>query len=183
MRPQWYLQPGFIRKKRNHSWTKSELKRVYTLRLQKVPVPRIINEMHLKDIKKTQIYNVLRMMKKNFHHKCFQCGGEMSPAEMEEQKNRNFKICAQCQSKNTNYKQKLRKKLHKQGLCTCCGKNPSMKNKKTCPLCLSYTHRNRISMGICGSCGKHPLSKHSEVFCDKCLSRNRMSQRSEYANS
>lgn len=172
-RPQWYAQSRFIRKRRNHLWTSQELKKIFDLRIQRVPIDLIISKLHL-DVKRTQVYNVLRMMKKNRQGNCFQCGEGLTREELIAQDGHNFKTCTKCQSKNLNYKQSIRKAHRQKGLCTCCGKNPPLRGRKTCMHCLSYTHRSRIAKGLCGSCGKHPLSGSSSALCDNCLEVNRL---------
>jgi formylmethanofuran dehydrogenase subunit E len=175
-RPQWYAQAQFIRKRRNHLWTGQEFKKVYDLRIQKVPVDIIIDKLHL-EVKRTQVYNILRMMKKNRKRKCSQCGEDLTKKELRSQRGNNFKICTKCQEKNTAYKQASRIANYGKGLCTCCGKTPPLKDRKTCMHCLSYTHRNRIVHGLCGSCGKNPLSRFSTALCDGCLKVNRINAR------
>ena len=167
-RPQWYAKPQFIRKKRNHSWTGRELRKVYNMRVQRISVDLIIEKLHL-EVKRTQVYNVVRMMKKNFQGRCFQCGADLTEKELKASKSKTFKTCSECKKKNLNYKKKIRNMFSRRGLCTCCGKYPSLKGRKTCMHCLSYTHRNRIAIGLCGACGREPLSRRSNALGENCL--------------
>jgi hypothetical protein len=175
-RPQWYAKAKFIRQRKNHSWTSHELKRVRNLRIQRVPIDLIIEKLHL-DVKRTQIYNVIRMMKKNYNGLCFQCGAALTRKELIAQDGKSFKACTECQEKNLHYKKKIRKSLSRKGLCTCCGNHPPLKGRKTCMHCLSYTHRSRIAKGLCGACGLEPLSPRSRALGKKCLRANRLNTR------
>jgi hypothetical protein len=176
----WYAKSKFIRRKQNHAWTGLEIKKVLDLRIKRVPVDEIIHQLGVKDIKKTQVYNIIRMKKKNRNGKCFQCGNDLTPNEIKNQANKTYKCCALCQEKSLQYKQKIRKENYKKGLCTCCGKKQHLKGKKTCIYCLSYTLRNRIAKGLCGTCGEKPLSPHSLVSCKDCLKGHR--KEVSYAN-
>jgi hypothetical protein len=186
-RPQWYAKAQFIRKRRNHAWTSQEIKNILSLRIQQIPVDEIIHKLRLKDVKRTQVYNILRMKKKNRNGKCFQCGEDLTKKEIMFQGNKTFKICDSCQEKNLKYKQKIRKSNQRKGFCTYCGTNPPLKDKKTCIHCLSYTHRRRIAEGMCGVCGKRPINtKRSTALCDICLELNRTHtsiHRKEMANA
>ena len=171
LRPIWYAKSQFIRKKRNHSWSEDELKKIFSLRVQRVPVDLIIQKLRL-DVKRTQIYNVLRMMKKSRKGRCIQCNQLLTVAELAEQEKNKFKVCAKCREENHGYKKRKRDENSEKGLCACCGTRPPLKGKKTCLLCLSYTHRRRIANGLCGACGKRPLSKNSIALCNVCLGVN-----------
>ena len=174
-RPQWYAKAQFIRKKRNHSWTRQEIKNVLNLRAQQIPVDLIIAKLRLKDVKRSQVYNILRISKKNNSGKCFQCGHDMTRTEIMAQEKNAFKICLSCQEKNLQYKQKIRKNNQKKGMCIYCGTKPPLKDRKTCKHCLSSTHRRRIAEGLCGTCGKRPISSRSTAKCDICLEINKTS--------
>jgi hypothetical protein len=171
-RPVWYSQTRFIRAKKNHSWTEHEINQVYTLRIQKVPIDKIIKILGLK-VKRVQVYNILRMLRKNKKSKCFQCGSDLTNKECTLQENRIFKKCSHCQEKNSLYKRSKRNENLKQDKCGCCGNHPVLIGKKTCVYCLSYTHRHRIAEGFCGFCGKNPISLKSTALCDSCLETNR----------
>ena len=172
-RPVWYDQTKFIRSKKNHPWTEDEVKQVYTLRIQRVPVDKIIRKLNLK-VNRVQVYNVLRMLRKNRKGKCFQCGTSLTEEEWVLQQDRTFKKCDKCQRKLSRWKKEKRLENLEKGKCSCCGHSLAMTGKTTCIYCLSYTHRHRIAEGFCGSCGKNPISKKSTALCDTCLEINRI---------
>jgi hypothetical protein len=169
----WYAKKQFIRKKKNHSWTDQEIKQVYTMRLQKVSIDDIIEKLNL-DVNRTQVYNILRMIKKSRKNKCFQCGHDLTDDDKIHQKDKIFKKCTTCRDKNLKYKQTKRQENLKQGKCGCCGRSRHLANKTTCIYCLSYTHRNRIAEGLCGACGQNPISPKSVALCEVCLEKNRI---------
>lgn len=184
-RPQWYAKSQFIRRKRNHAWTGLEIKKVLDLRIKRVPVDEIIHQLGVRGLRKTQVYNIIRMKKKNRNGECFQCGEALTPEEIVNQAHKTFKCCTSCQEKNLKYKRKIRRENLKNGLCTCCGRNPHLVGRKTCIYCLSYTHRGRIAEGLCGCCGEKPISPYSTALCKDCLRQNRKAHtyRKEAANA
>jgi hypothetical protein len=171
-RPSWYKQTKFIRSKKNHSWTETEVKQVYTLRVQRLPVDKIIRKLNLK-VNRVQVYNVLRMLRKSRKGKCFQCGTGLTEGEWVVQQNSLFKKCHKCQEKSSVYKKEKRQENLKEGKCSCCGNAPALKGKTTCIYCLSSTHRRRLADGLCGTCGNNPISKNSITLCEPCLELNR----------
>ena len=175
-RPKWYVNPKRIRLTTYHSWTKPEMNRVYFLRMQGYSVKKIIKVMKL-NVRKTQIYNIVRILKKNHQNKCFQCGHVLSSQELFEQKMKHFKKCFECKEKSNNYKKEMREGRLEGSLCGSCGKRPvAVKNGKAktfCVFCLSYIHRQRILKGLCGTCGKNRINKmRSIALCNVCLDRN-----------
>ena len=172
-RPNWYINPEKIRDRHNHFWTKDQLRQIFSMRvLRKEKTSNIIKNLHLK-VNKVQIYNVVRVMKKNRLDKCFQCGRVMTTEELAKERGKNFKRCFECIQKNEEYKAKLRKKLLSKNLCGCCGKVPPVSGKTSCKLCLSYTNRHRIAKGFCGNCGDRRINrKRSIALCDVCLDKN-----------
>ena len=172
-RPVWYTQNQFIRRKKNHSWTEKEIKQVFTLRSKKVPVEKIILDLKL-DVRKVQVYNILRMLKKSLRNKCFQCGTDLTMEVILNQHSKLFKKCPECQNKDFLSKNFKRQENLKQGKCVCCGINPPLENKKSCVYCLSQTHRHRIVEGFCGACGKFKIDPSSKALCTHCLEANRI---------
>jgi len=186
-RPSWYTKPRFIRTRKNHVWTEQEMKQVYTLRLRKVPIDLIISELHL-DVKRVQVYNILRMLKKNRQNKCFQCGQPLTEEEISLQHKKYFKRCNSCNQKNLLYKKTKRLNNINKGVCGYCGRHRILKGKKACIYCLSYSHRQHISKGLCGACGEFTISSKSISLCDLCLEKNRINvelrrRELEHANS
>lgn len=171
--PNWYSKPNCIRKTVNHIWTNKEVQKINKLRNQKVSVSEIIAKLHL-TVNTTQVYNVIRKFQSTQLNKCYQCGRELSEQDLAHEEGKLFKKCHTCYDKNAKLKAYIRDKNIRNNLCACCGKVPPMPGKKTCKLCLSYTHRSRIAQGLCGRCGKHPIDKkNSVVLCKFCLILNR----------
>jgi len=171
-RPSWYTKSKFIRTRKNHQWTEQEMKQVYSLRIQRVPIDLIIEKLHL-NVRRVQVYNILRMLKKNQDNKCFQCGEDLNKEEQSNQNNKFFKKCDSCKKKNHVYKKRKRRNNIKEGICGYCGRNRILEGKKACIYCLSYSHRQHISKGLCGNCGKSPISPRSISSCDYCMVLNR----------
>lgn len=173
-RPIWYTSPKFIRKKSSHSWTDYEIRKVFDMRSEGVSVSKIIETLKL-HVNNTQVYNVIRVWKKNIKGLCFQCGEELTQKDYLNQKNKKLKLCIKCQEKISSYKKNKRKTNIKEGKCGCCGHTRPLKNKATCMRCLSYTHRRRLAEGFCGKCGDKPISKNSTALCKDCLEITRKS--------
>jgi hypothetical protein len=171
-RPSWYANSKFIRKRRFHNWSQQEIKDIFLLRSKKTPIDEIINRLGL-NVSRIQVYNMIRITRKNRKNLCFKCGNLLTKKERIRQLRHKHKKCTSCNNQDTIYKRKRRIRFVKAGLCTCCGKLPPVKGKKTCKICLSYTHRERIAKGLCGICGKHPISHKSITLCDNCLKHNR----------
>ena len=171
-RPKWYINPSKIRSKKNHSWTRLELNKAYTLRVQGESVPDIIRKLKI-SVKKTQVYNVIRLLRKNHKNKCFQCGHSLTQEELKSQQGRHFKRCIICKKDNEQKKLKFRKKSLRKKLCGSCGRRRLMPGRKTCIRCVSYVHRHRIFKGLCGSCGRYSINrKRSIALCNACLDHN-----------
>ena len=169
---QWYRNPAHIRQKTNHLWNRKEVQTIFTLRSRGFLINQIIEKMGL-DVGKIQVYNVIRRLRKSLQNKCFQCGKPLSEKESVELKGKLFKHCSKCRKRNTAYKEVLRQKKIRIGVCVCCGEKKALENKTTCKKCLSPTYRERITKGICGICGKHPLDENSISMCPTCLRKNR----------
>jgi hypothetical protein len=171
-RPRWYTNLKQIRQKQNHAWTRAELRRVYYLRIQGKGVDDIIKKMNL-DVKRTQVYNMVRILRKNHLNRCFQCGDALTGKELESQRTRHFKRCDGCRASNEAQKKSVRNRYLTKHLCGCCGERKVIPGKTYCIHCLSYTNRQRIATGMCGSCGRNPINKKRSIaLCNVCLDRN-----------
>lgn len=161
-RPEWYTN---ITMKKNRSWTASEKKKVYHMRVMKNKGVDDIVVAFNGTVTKTQVYNVIRMMKKAAKNRCFKCGDLLKNGYQTNKP----QLCHKCSSKTQEYKNQLRQNAIKEGLCAVCHKKKAIPGYKTCKYCLSATYRRRIANGICGSCGKRPISGKSISQCATCL--------------
>jgi hypothetical protein len=167
----WYTDPKYIKKRRNYSWTTKQKEKIYSLRLSGMSIPNIIKRLNI-NVKPTQVYNILRIMKKWKLKVCWQCGSKLS---YKEKKNRHSALCFNCQKKNTLLNKKLRDIRKRKGLCIYCTdpKAVSVKGKMSCKSCLSITARRRNLLGLCARCNR-PISKKSLTLCYTHLKKNRL---------
>jgi len=161
-RPKWYTTSPT---RKNRSWTEREKKKIYTMRvLKNSGISDIIISFN-GTVSKTQVYNIVRMMKKAAKNRCFKCGGILPSNSYSNVP----KLCSVCSSKTKEYKEKLRNDALKKGLCAVCHKKKVIPGYKTCKSCLSATYRRRIANGVCGTCGKRPIARKSISQCSYCL--------------
>ena len=176
------MDPVEIRETRNHNWTRPELNKVYTMRVvRNKPVSAIIEKLKI-DVRKTQVYNMIRLLRNNRKNKCFQCSSLLTKQELELQKSWHFKRCGNCKKANEKRKQRIKKKNLERKLCVICGKNPirrrntgvrSVDHSDICTHCLSYTYRRHVLNGVCGVCGRNPIDRKRSIgLCGSCLDRN-----------
>lgn len=83
-----------------------------------------------------------------------------------------FQKCDDCRRKHSEQTKARTQKRIANGVCTKCGKIPSVKGKRLCPKCLDISRRHsrnrytdRKSRGICLSCGENSLRF---VYCLNC---------------
>jgi predicted RNA-binding Zn-ribbon protein involved in translation (DUF1610 family) len=171
-RPIWYLDPAKLRRKQHYSWAHKDIKSVYALRNSGSSVKEIVDRID-PNLRKVQIYNILRITKKNLFNRCFQCGHELTDTEKAIDKSK-WKRCPKCRKKHSDYKKHYRLKMLKRGLCgTGCGR-PVIPGKTYCVTCNAWTQRQRYIKGLCGTCGKNPIDfQRSIALCTKCLDQNR----------
>jgi len=162
----WYL--GEVNAKKNFVWTQKKRKDVVVLR-QHFPAREVAN---ILDLTVIQVYNATRMYKKGLKGECFCCGEKLTKEEKLASKKK-IKTCFSCKEKAKIYKEGLRKKAKKQGLCVYCMKRKARKDYNACTKCISATHRRRYAQGLCGQCGKNPIDYPKESVCSTCGEVNR----------
>jgi hypothetical protein len=175
-RPYWYVHPRFIRKKTRHTWTNSERKEIYTLRIKGLSIDAIIQKLKLKNLSRIPVYNVIRDETNLRKGKC-SCGAILTAKEKSKQEKNVSIKCNTCLKKNSIFKKNLRREYLRKHLCGICGKRKTMPGYTTCRLCLSPDYRRSYAQGLCGRCHTKPISKHSKSFCDSCLEINRKKTR------
>lgn len=160
-----------VRMKRNKTWSESEKKKIYSLRLvKKMSAKEVSRKLKINLI---QVYNITRLMKKQVLEQCFVCGKDLTMEEKSQKAK--FKACNECKSYLKRYKRWRRRKALRQNLCGYCEIEPVLPGKKACKKCISATYRRRIKEGLCGHCGKKPIKKHG--LCDTCAYKNRIGVR------
>lgn len=183
-RPDWYLDPTQIKAKQNRDWTVLERRALYTMVvIDKKDITTVMSQLDISDLKKTVIYNQLRLQRRIEFGKgrfkygaCFKCGKAISKHDKESRRTKKaLYLCTKCRKTESDLKKKLRRRALKKGLCGYCHKNPVYKRgAKSCIKCLSATHRRRYMENLCGQCGNNPISKNSNSLCEVCLDMNRV---------
>jgi hypothetical protein len=175
VRPDWYTTE--ITKKKNESWTLQDLILVYTMRVKNnMATDEIIEALKKRGKKadKISVYNLTRQSKKALLGKCFKCGEDLTPQEMQSKKmGRILFLCTSCREEASQMKKKRRELFLKQGFCGVCGKRKALPGHTSCKKCLSSVNRRRIIQGICGTCGKNPIDSPRSIHqCSTCLEKN-----------
>jgi len=174
-RPTWYVNS--VKPKVNRSWTIPEKIRIYTMRTAADMAPQEIDdEMHAT---RTQIHNIVRMMRGAVDDKCFHCRTPLTDAEKAvkraTKRPRLMHLCFNCRNLTRDYKHELREKRIARGECGYCGKKPIVPGTKACAGCLSATHRRKQKSLFCGKCLKKSSCHGGDVPCEPTI--NQHSQR------
>jgi hypothetical protein len=175
-RPRYYSYRA--PRKRNIDWTRGERLLAYALRKDGKNTDSIREYFRLlkgKSIKRTMVYNLVRIGKAETSDLCFACCQPLVPEDkVTKKKHRHGPVlCNACKLKLSAYKKKMRKIFMKMGLCSVCGNKPPVPGHKSCVTCISATHRRRYEAGLCGACGKRPIAiNRSKVLCISCLKNN-----------
>lgn len=166
--PVWYVTPP---KKHNRIWTDQEGAIALWLRDQgRLAVQEIATMLRAT---KVQVYNLIRMQRRLVAGTCYKCSKPLSAKDLLIGRRQKRKICRHCRQATSDYKQELRKKALKKGLCGYCHTKPVVKGKKACKECLSATYRRAVfGENICGRCRQAP-PKEGFRLCPKCLKINR----------
>lgn len=176
-RPRYYRYRA--PKKRNLDWKREERLLAYTLRHKGIcteDIQEYFKVLKGKSIKRTIVYNIVRIGKAELYDLCFRCRKPLVQDDtVTKKKHRHGPIlCMACKHEIVVYKRKMRNKFMKKGLCSVCGKKPPVQGKKSCVHCISATHRRRYEVGLCGACGKRPIAvNRSKVLCISCLNINK----------
>jgi transposase len=169
MRQAWYL--GKVSEKKNREWTTSEKMAVFTLRIRNYSATEIASRYRASI---SQIYNVVRLVRKGLKNECYMCGNPLTEKELLTNKKHFIKACEKCKSKALKYKKEIRKEAEKAHLCVYCRIKPAIIGHKSCPDCISLTHRRRYVKGLCGQCGKKPIGKNKLALCEPCAKEIRI---------
>jgi hypothetical protein len=178
-RTKWYSKAP---NKANLSWTHEERIEVYTMRVLKHMEPQRIVDTLKKNGKLRGIgnprclrivYNLVRQARKIAQSCCIRCGKKLTAKDRKGIKSKTLIRCIKCRKHIQKYKNKLRKKFKKRGMCAVCGKNKPTAGRVECKHCLSATYRRRITKGVCGRCGENPIDATSSALCTPCLNLNK----------
>lgn len=169
MRQAWYLEE--VSKKKNREWTTSEKMSIFTMRLNNHSASEIASKYRASI---SQVYNVVRLVRKGLKNECYMCGEPLTKKELLANKKSFIKACTKCKRKASDYKKDIRKKAEDAHLCIYCTERPAIPGHKSCPNCISLTHRRRYAKGLCGQCGKKPIGKNKLALCEPCAKETRI---------
>jgi len=183
IRPDWYLDPRYIRQPQNTHWSAADRELIHEMRVvREVPIDQIMQAMAQRLgvslasnlVTRTKIHNQIRISRAVVKGLCHRCRRKLHPEDLMANENRgDQKLCVHCIQSDSLYKSTRRNKAIKRGLCGVCQRRKVLRGRTECKICLSYVQRIRILKGLCGSCGKHPINKsRSKALCNRCLTES-----------
>ena len=163
-RKAWYLKKA--PKRRNRVWTQADRAGILKQRMRNVSTAEIAAEWK---VKKTTIYNQIRLARREMENTCIDCGRPLKPGEKKIRRTGQILFrCNKCRKENAAYKKMLRDTRIALGMCSTCGKRKALDHSVNCVKCISRTARMRLAQGLCAICGVNPVDPQKESLCAGC---------------